>query len=287
VDSSRALVYAGAQTEPDDARRVLQPMSSNGDDITWAFVGAGFGALSFFRGFRLLRNKRLIENTPTSKCRSLAMGFVEVAGQAAGDTTMPSLVGRIPCYCSHVKVERYEKRSKSSSWVKVHDETRGVVFRIQDDTGSVKVDPTAAELDVPCDFEYATDSGLSTLTGLTLQRMHEVNVASAAIPSQFAAYCASRGVSLRGRMRFFEHNVCPRDTVYVLGSAEELRGVADEQERLVIRKGKHHPCFLIAESSEKALLSKYRWRTALHIFGGGALSLFCLGYLLYKLGWLR
>lgn len=259
-------------------------MSRDNDDITWAFLGAGFGVFSFFRGFRVLRNKRLIENTPTSKCRSVAMGFVEVAGRATGEQTIPSLIGRLPCYCTHILIERYQKRGKSSRWVKVHEEKQGIPFFLEDATGRVKVDPTGAELDVPPELEHS--EGITrALLGMTLARFGETGRSAGDLSGLFSSYCASRGISTMGRMRFCERNLAPGDPVYVLGSAEEQRGVQDEHERVVIRKGKHHPWFFIAESSEKELLKNLGRSTALNIFGGAALSLGCAGYLLYKFGW--
>lgn len=261
----------------------------DGDNDNWvigAFFGTGFGVFSFFRGFKLLRNKRLIENTPTSKCRSVAMGLAEVTGTAQGETQIPSLLSHIPCYCSQIRVERYQKSGKNSSWVKIHEEKQGVIFQVEDNTGRVKVDPTDAELDIPVEVEYSTDSGIGSLLGLTLSRMNEAKVSSSMIPNLFMTFCGSRGVSFHGRMRFFERNLCPGDTVYVLGSAEALPGVADEQERIIFRRGKHHPWYVIAEASEKELLSKMGTSTMLHIFGGIALTLVCLGLLLSKFGWL-
>ena len=258
-------------------------LDSEGEGILWGFVGAGFGVFSFFRGFKLLRNKRLIENTPTSKCRSVAMGLAEVSGTAQGETTIPSLVGRVPCFCSQVRVERYVKRQKSSGWEKVHEEKIGIIFHVQDDTGRVKVDPTGAELDIPVEIEYSTDSGIGALLGLTLERMNNAKVSSSMIPGQFMSYCSSRGVSFSGRMRFFERNLCPGDRVFVLGSAEALPGVEDEQERIIFRRGKHHPCYYIAEASEKELLAKLGTTTLLHIWGGAALTIVCIMFLLWKL----
>ena len=261
-------------------------MSDDNDDITWAFVGAGFGVFSFFRGFRVLRNKRLIENTPTSKCRSVAMGLCEVAGRATGEQTMPSLIGKLPCYSSQIRIERYVKRGKRSRWEKVCEEQQGIPFFLEDATGRVKVDPGGAELDIPAELEYGT-SGARALLGLTLERLKGAGHSSADIPSLFYNFCSSRGISTHGQMRFWERNLAPGDPVYVLGSAEEQRGVEDERERVIIRKGKHHPWFFIAESSEKELLTKLSRKTALSIFGGAALSLACGGYLLYKFGWLQ
>ena len=256
---------------------------SDDQDILLAAAGLGFGVFSFFRGFRILRNKRLIENTPTSKCRSVAMGLVELSGSAVGEVTVPSLIGNIPCFCSQVKVERYERSGKSSSWRTVHEELLAKPFFLEDDTGHVKVDPTGAELDIPCNLEYSTESGLGALLGLTLKRMDEAKVSSDAVPGLFRSFCASRNVSFSGPMRFYEHNLCPSDPVYVFGSATEIPGMQDERERVIIQKGKYHPWFFIAEANEQQLLDKFGTSTWLHVFGGAALALICLAWLLFRL----
>jgi hypothetical protein len=54
----------------------------------------------------------------------------------------------------------------------------------------------------------------------------------------------------------------------------------------LIRKGTNEPTFLISWRSEKEIERTLRNRAALHIFGGAALSVACLGILLAKLGWL-
>lgn len=285
LDSGAGVVYSSAQSGGELRAAAVVMSSDNGNDIIGAFMGAGFGVYSFFRGFRVLRNKRLIENTPTSKCRSVAMGLCEVAGRAVGEQTIPSLIGHMPCYCSQVLVERYERRGKSSRWVKLRQEFQGVPFFLEDSTGRVRVDPAGAELDIPAELEYSTSSGARPLLGMTLERLRAGGHSGAEIANLFAGYCASRGIGFHGTMRFTERNLATGDPVYVLGSAEEQRGVADEFERVIIRKGKHHPWFFIAEASEKELLKKMSTSTLLNIFGGAALSLACAGYLLYKFGW--
>ena len=58
-------------------------MSSSDDDLFgWSCAGLGLGLVSFWKGFQTLQKRRLIQNTPTSKVRSLAMGLCEVYGQA-------------------------------------------------------------------------------------------------------------------------------------------------------------------------------------------------------------
>ena len=47
-----------------------------------AAVGAVAGLYFFYRGFLLLKRKRLIMYTPSSKIRSASMGLVEISGLA-------------------------------------------------------------------------------------------------------------------------------------------------------------------------------------------------------------
>jgi hypothetical protein len=54
----------------------------------------------------------------------------------------------------------------------------------------------------------------------------------------------------------------------------------------MIVKGQNEPTFLISWRSEKQVQSTLRKRAALHIFGGAALSVVCLAFLLFRLGWL-
>ncbi len=254
------------------------------DEVIGALIFLGFGVSFFFYGFRHLRNKRLVENIPTSKCRSVAMGLVEVAGRAAGEATVPSLIGQVPCFFSQLEIERYQRRGKSSRWVTVHKEKLGIPFYVEDDTGRVKVDPADAELHVPADVKYTTENGLEKLVRFFFGDSGR-NQASSEVERRFRSFCESRGVRFTGQMRFSECNLSPGDPVYVLGTAVEVAGAEDEQERIIIRKGKHHPWYFIAEASEKELLSRLSQNTWLSIFGGAAAALGALAWLLHHFGW--
>lgn len=256
------------------------------DDVIGALVFLGLGLFFFFYGFRHLRNKRLVENIPTSKCRSVAMGLVEVAGRAAGDDTVPSLIGQVPCYYSQIEIDRYERRGKRSRWVRVHKENLGIPFYVEDDTGRVKVDPSDAELDVPADVRYTTENGLEKLVRFFFGDSDR-NPAGQEVERRFRHFCESRGIHFTGQMRFTEKNLSPGDPVYVLGTAMEVFGAQDEQERIMICKGQHHPWYFIAEASEKEVLSKLTRNTWLSILGGAATALAALAWLLHHFGWLR
>ena len=101
-------------------------------------VAAGF----FSGGFRLLQLKRLIQNTPTSKIRSIAMGRVEIHGKARRQYAVISPMTNIACI--YYRLVRY-KRNAKDDWVVSSITSSGhVPFWVEDETGRVSVDPSAA-----------------------------------------------------------------------------------------------------------------------------------------------
>ncbi len=115
---------------------------------TPAFFGFGAAALGLFllvRGVELGARKRLIENTPTSRIRSMAMGFVELVGKARRkyELKVPYLLAD----CVYYRYSIQEKRNtgRGSQWMAVEAGQSGPVpFLLQDDTGRVLVDPEGA-----------------------------------------------------------------------------------------------------------------------------------------------
>ncbi len=69
--------------------------------------------LSLWYGFYLLRMKRKIENTPTSRIRSVAMGMVEVKGKAIRKYALVSPMTQTPCV--FYRLTRY-RRDKNNRW---------------------------------------------------------------------------------------------------------------------------------------------------------------------------
>ena len=56
--------------------------SDEGDVYTFLSLGFGAGLYSFFKGFRVFREYRVLEDTPLIPLRSVAMGLVHVHGRA-------------------------------------------------------------------------------------------------------------------------------------------------------------------------------------------------------------
>jgi len=87
-----------------------------------------------------------------------------------------------------------------------------------------------------------------------------------------------------GSYRFTEYCVVPGQAYDITGTCVENPEPKDEHDRNLIMKGQNEPTFLISWQSEKELESTLRWRATLGILGGAALSIACLAFLLYMLG---
>ncbi len=276
-------------------------MRSDKDDIIYAAVGLGAGVFYFFRGFRSLRRKRLIEGLPTSKIRSIAMGLVEVAGTAVGEPTVTAAFTLRKCFGAKYRIDRWQSSRRGGRWVKVHEEYLGVPFHVKDETGQVRVDASGAELDQPCDFDYDTKEGLGAFLGRFFSSADDKSLAAArdkeaaalaevTLPQRLKNFCESRNISTGwwsgSRMRYREYRIEPRNPIYVLGTAEYSPNVQDEHERVIIRKGSRHPWFFVSERSQREVLQSLGRQSWLYTFGGAALAVACLGWLLFRWGWL-
>ncbi|HKW66527.1 MAG TPA: GIDE domain-containing protein [Terriglobales bacterium] len=183
---------------------------STNDPTIYALVGAGAGVYLFYRGFRMLQRKRLIENTPTSKIRSAAMGLVEVNGLANGPYTIPAPVSQLPCYFHRTMVWIYVQSGKNKRWKKVVDARFHVPFYLEDETGRVLVDPSDAELDIHRDFQQEYQHGLFQ---------------DDPIPSNVSHFLAMHGVERDHPIKIEEYCIKPKNALFILGTLAENPGI--------------------------------------------------------------
>ncbi len=98
----------------------------------------------FWSGLHYIRLKRKIEDTPTSKVRSLAMGMVEVHGRARRQYALVAPMTQAACV--YYRLRKY-RRDKNNKWKLVKDvDSSHVAFQIDDGTGSVVVAPQGASV---------------------------------------------------------------------------------------------------------------------------------------------
>ncbi|MEW5955592.1 MAG: GIDE domain-containing protein [Candidatus Micrarchaeota archaeon] len=243
--------------------------------VVWLAIGFFAGLFIFYWGFKQFARKRLIENTPTSKIRSLAMGLVEVFGSIeAFKETLVSPIMKKNCVWYSFKVEEKRGSGKSSHWATVMSGTRGVPFFVRDDTAAVLVNPEGAQT------EFSTD-----LTASSNVLKEPPEAVKAFLKEHNYDY---KAFFLNKTMRFEEKFVCPGDSVYVMGTAgdnpfvEEATAVKGVEDAM-IAKAKNAP-FFIYDKPEKQILASLAWKSWGGILGGAVLSLACLAFLLVALG---
>jgi hypothetical protein len=170
----------------------------------WAAVGACAGVYLFFRGFRMLRFKRLILNTPFSKVRSASMGLVEIGGMAKGPHTIPAAITGEPCYLYTARVWKLRQNGKDREWDLVADESMFVPFFVEDSTGRMLVDPRGAQLDVHRSFH--DEIGISYFSSRDL------------MPPNISKFLLQHGLSSLEGIRLEEYSIQPDYPLFILGT---------------------------------------------------------------------
>ena len=277
-------------------------------------VGFGAGLFWFFKGFRVYREYRVLADTPEIPIRSMAMGLVEIHGKAKGQQTVLSPVTKTPCFFYKVDIERWVRDKNGGHWSHAATDAEGVRFYLEDATGKVLVDAHGAEYDLILttkretgrgvgaslgrlfggtrDLSPTTDSGVSDSDLLdyaesVVSTAHTTfSVDGGSLLSGLGRGSLSLGMGSEHRYRLSEYCIVPEQSYDVTGTCVENPNPQDEHDRNMIVKGQNEPTFLISWRSEKEIESALRNRAALHIFGGGALSVACLAILLFRLGWL-
>jgi hypothetical protein len=189
---------------------VIEPFDHLGLLGLLALLGIYCGVYVFFRGFRMLRHKRLILNTPFSKIRSASMGLVEVSGMAVGPQTIPAGITGEPCYYYHATAWQQVESRGQQGWEKVVDESVGVPFFVDDGTGRMLVYPQGAKLDVHRNFreEY----------GGSFFADREV------VPESVRNFLLRHGIVPSGMIRLDERCILPGYPLFVFGTLGENSG---------------------------------------------------------------
>lgn len=290
-------------------------MSSHGTNLEVAVVvGFGAGLFWFFKGFRVYREYRVLADTPEIPIRSVAMGLVEIHGQAKGPQTVLSPVTKTPCFFYKVDIERWVRDKNRGHWSHAATEAEGVRFYLEDATGKVLLDAHGAEYDLIQTAKRETGRSVgaslgrlfggnrdsSLAAGSLVSESDLLNYAESVVSTARTPFSLDGGSLLTGltrgslsvrfgsehRYRLSEYCILPEHWYDVTGTCVENPTPQDEHDRNMIVKGQNEPTFLISWRGEKEIESTLRNRAALHIFGGAALAVACLAILLFRLGWL-
>ena len=240
------------------------------EGLIYLLFGLGAGVYLFVDGFSEYRKYQLILQTPTSKVRAIAMGQVELYGTVvpAKEKLLTSPLEKKRCVYYSAIVEELRSSGKRSEWHAIFEERKELPFFLEDETGTVLVDPTQAEYELREDFSWK--SGWRRETPRTLS-------------SFFAAHKIVEGSGLGKRtLRCKELRIDPEDKVYLNGTAGKnpyVKSAMKNEEGIMLKKGAEDATYLIADRNEQELLKTQRWKVAGYLLGGGALILGCLFFL--------
>ena len=261
----------------------------------WATVLLVGGPVLFLHGFRDLRIRRLIRDTPTARIRSMAMGLVELNGTVAPRSSLAGPFSGRPC--AHWEVDISVPRDRGRGWQVVHRNRSGNPFYLRDETGVALVYPQGSD----CRINH----GVSEVTG------------GLGVPECYSRYMEEQGLRMRrlwqvGSMRFRERLLEEGQQVYLLGRAEpraqsvavsgdELQSTGtdggpvapamraerlaglDHEVAAVVRRGERDPVFLISQQSEREIAFTLGWKATAELVAGPAMTMLGVGYWLYTM----
>jgi len=109
---------------------------------------AGVALYSFWFTFKAWRKNRVIEDTPTSRVRSAAQGYVELSGLGLlpPDANNKGPLSGIPCTWWRYSVQERRRSGRRQSWATVASDTSEIPFLLDDGTGQCLIDPRGAEV---------------------------------------------------------------------------------------------------------------------------------------------
>ena len=244
---------------------------AEGDIFFAALMGLGFGIFSFIVGLRKLFLKRMIENIPTSKARSVAMGLVEVYGEVVPIKTLKSPFCGKDCVYYKYQIEEMRSDGKSSHWATLKKEEESTPFRLRDETGEIIVDCKGANVEISYDHRFESSTGRDP-------------------PPQVVSFLKASRIAHEGflginkHMRYTEWFISPKEKVYVLGTASDNPNVkltSKGMENVIIKKGDNEKLFYVSDRSEKDILKSMNWKVILGVFGGAALTVGCLAFMIF------
>jgi len=205
------------------------------------------GLVVFTIGFVWFRKKRLIENIPTSKIRSIAIGLVEIFGQVIPikERIFKSPFTNKECVYYRFTIEEYRSSGKNSQWVTIKNGEQRDLFYLKDETGMVLIDPTGATIEARRDFEYQSSLGKDP----TEQVIRFLTLNNLAHEGFFG---------LNKTMRYRETIIIPDDSLYIMGTAGEnsfnKEMTANHVDSIMIQKGKYEKQYYITDKSENQIL---------------------------------
>lgn len=261
----------------------LEDAASDPDAIWMHGFALGIGGVAFHLGWRELRERQLIRNTPTSKVRSLAVGAAEVKGRAhPADEVLTSPVTRQEACIYQLEVLEHSPSSEGSGdWKSVLEVGRRVPFHVDDGTGAVRVEPEDATLDLQVEAKAEVGGGDPPPEGLPGWAREEgllemdlseedggrvSGAVSGAAESVFEGRAEKHLTDTSSRKRRYKETVLAAgDDAYVFGGAQPREGAGSTEnvENLAIRGHEGTGTFIVSDRAEPNLAERKLFNTSL------------------------
>ena len=244
--------------------------------MVFYLIGGAVGGLGlFWYGWTVQQRKRLIESIPTSPIRSLALGLVEISGQAETEGEgegegLTSPFSGLPCVFYSYAVEEQVRSGNNTRWKTIASGTSEQPFFVRDATGRVLVVPLGAQLILPDERSIRT-SWLGELPSVAVAGLRRLGIASTSWMGNKVLRCR-------------ESFILPDESIYVLGAALEHHGMGQHianESRLYIGHSRDHT-FIISNRSEKDLVSRLTWQMWACFLGGLIVVAACAGLVLIR-----
>ena len=194
--------------------------NNEGDFIMGAAVGAVMGVIWVFRGFKELTIKRTIQNIPTSKINTGAVGTnVEIKGNiiTEKERLVTAPVSGQPCAIYHIEIQVERRRKNSTYWLSIDRFYSHEGFYVDDQSGAtalVLAEGARINREGKTDNYYFSSSDLDDIP----DRLRKSLTANQHKLKKFKFKKTSWLFS--EKYRLLEWCFMPNEEVYVLGHAE-------------------------------------------------------------------
>lgn len=264
-----------AQTYEDVTYYGNYPSSYDSEVMLWgSIIVAILFISSVFFFNRYLRRYRIIRDTPTSKCRGVFIGYVELKGTAESTAPLTSFLSETTCvYYAWTIQERWSRwvtrtttdskgnvrtyRTKESGWTTVAKGGESPCFYLKDDSDAILVDPEGASLDALMVFNRT----VTPLDDLYFGKGPDIVISDS------------------DRVRCFTETAIPlHHSLYLLGQAKERSDIVAP----MIAQDKTVKDYIISVKSEESYSTGLRW-SIMGIFFVSALAVFGFyGFMVYN-----
>lgn len=224
--------------------------------------------IMFIFGYKQLKLRNIVRDTPTSKVGNIKEGLAEVYGDVVPINLQRSPITGTECAYYSYDVQEYRSSGKHHHWYTIDRGSSNNEFYIQDETGQCKIRPYNAEFKVDPTFNAPTSGGF---------------------PPNVLQFFQQRNIPLTGglfgfprTLRVMETTLVPGKKLYVFGTAVPDPASRAGNMYYVITKGDKPPLLIISERAEGNVLSGYTTKAVVLMILAGVFA--CVGLLMFTFG---